>query len=677
VGKEAPLARAFIVGNGSIVATGDRRGTLREFYAPFVAPEHQWLRRPAGIGIAVDGRAHWLPADFDGRLAEGGDTPIVDLSLVSPALGLELWIQTYVDAPLGVLVRRVQVANRSGILRDLRLLFHHDFILGFGEPHEAASRDTVSGGILHQAARRCALVNMDTCEGSGVPYWKVASRAADEAAGAEALAHGDRIHAPLEARGRVDSLAGAPLALAPGAAAMVTVWIATGATLGEARERDEAFRRAGVAASVSRTRAYWSAWLAQGTRDLFDLPEDVAALYRRSLVLLRLHQAPSGAIVSGLEAAPEAPSRTDYRWCWHRDAAIAADALGRAGYASAAQRYFEFAARSAVAAGSLPSAVETDGAPAGAGTDIASIALPLWALARHGDRTKEVELLAPLYRDLAAPAAERLAGSMDPPVQLPASHGLWNERAGFHASCAVAARAGLKGAARLAARFGDGTRAKAWSQIADQVARALIQHLYRPEWGRFARSLVMEGRTLRPDPTLDASILWPGLLEGIEAEDTRVKATVAAVRGSLWVRTGIGGIARYERDPLGSVGTDLAEVPGNPWIEATLWMGEHAIQSARRVQDLEAARTILLWCAARAEGWSLLPEQLHPYRGETTSSTPSLLAHAWLVETVVDYVERLRELTRCDRCGAPATSRADRESASRSAPAAVRVAPEL
>jgi hypothetical protein len=49
-----------------------------------------------------------------------------------------------------------------------------------------------------------------------------------------------------------------------------------------------------------------------------------------------------------------------------------------------------------------------------------------------------------------------------------------------------------------------------------------------------------------------------------------------------------------------------------------------------------------------------LPEQLHPYRGETTSASPSMTAHAWLVATVVDYVERLRGLKRCERCGQPA-----------------------
>src|SRR6185436_4998770 len=142
----------------------------------------------------------------------------------------------------------------------------------------------------------------------------------------------------------------------------------------------------------------------------------------------------------------------------------------------------------------------------------------------------------------------------------------------------------------------------------------------------------------------------------MEPEDTRVRATVESVRETLWVRTGVGGIARYERDPLYSVGSELREVPGSPSILATLWLANHAIKVARRTQDLDPARTLLLWCAARAEGWSGLPEQLHPYRGETHSACPSLITHAWLITTVVEYSERLRHLKRCDRCGALATT---------------------
>ncbi len=564
------------------------------------------------------------------------------------------------DVSLGVLVRRAQITNRSDRFRDIRILFHHDFRLGSSEPHEAAFREPSSGGLVHHAARRFVLINMETTDGTGVPFWRVASRAADDASGAETLLFGGRIEGPVEARGRVDSLAGAPLALAPGAAGMVTLWVATGETLGAVREKDEAFRRLGIAGSLKRTRAHWNLWLGQGSRDLFDLPEDVAGLYRRSLVILRLHQTPSGAILTGIEAAPAAPFLNEYRWCWHRDAALAADALGRAGYPSTTRRYLEFAARSTAEAGLLHPVVDAGGAPVGAAPDADALALPVWAFARHFERDGDIESATPLYLDFLVPTSERLVGSLDPTTQLPASRDLWGERGGFHASTAAIVRAGLAGAARLAASFGDSARADAWSAVADQVRRALQRLLYRPELGRYVRAVAREGRGLSPDGALDASLLWLGLLDGVEAEDSKVKATVAAVKGALWVRTGVGGIARFERDPLGSVGTDLAEVPGNPWVTTTLWLAQHSILTAQRTQDLDQARTLLLWCAARAEGWGSLPEQLHPYRGETTSAMPSMSAHAWLVATVIDYVDRLRSLKRCDRCGAPAQARRER-----------------
>ena len=108
----------------------------------------------------------------------------------------------------------------------------------------------------YEPARRFVLINMETADGPGVPLWRIASRGSDEAAGAEAIPQGGRIEGPAQARGRVDSLAGAPLPLAPGASGMVTITIATGETLDEVRGRDEAFRRLGIAGSLARTRAH-------------------------------------------------------------------------------------------------------------------------------------------------------------------------------------------------------------------------------------------------------------------------------------------------------------------------------------------------------------------------------------------------------------------------------------
>jgi GH15 family glucan-1,4-alpha-glucosidase len=160
-----------------------------------------------------------------------------------------------------------------------------------------------------------------------------------------------------------------------------------------------------------------------------------------------------------------------------------------------------------------------------------------------------------------------------------------------------------------------------------------------------------------------------------------VRATVSETRERLWVKTGTGGMARYEHDRVGSVGGATAEsgaIPGCPNVAATLWLALHAIRAARRLQDLEPARTLLFWAAARAEGLGLLPERLHPYRGRTTGPAPSIRAHAWFVEAAVDYGERVRLLTRCDRCGEPSPARRDASRGrSRTVPAAGALLPGI
>jgi GH15 family glucan-1,4-alpha-glucosidase len=653
------LARAFVVGNGSVLATGDRSGSLRELYVPSIFPGHQLLRRPARIGLLLDGALRWIDDSFEAKLGEGGDAPVVDLALVSEELEIEVWQETYVDVLLDAIVRRVQVTNRAERTRDLRIVFHHDLALAPGEPRETAQWDTESRALVHRAGRRVALIDLETVDGAGVPLARLASRASTEAAGAEALPGGVRLEGPGEVSGRCDSLAGAPLPLAPGASGLVTAWIVFASSLREARKKDAALRRGGVPQSLARTRGHWNLWVSQGSRDLPDLPEDVQDLYHRSLVLLRLHQEPGGSIGTGLEELPLdatalGVAQSAPRWCRHRDAAIAADALGRAGYHGATRRYLEHAARAAREIGVLPSATDADGAPVGPSGDPAGPALVLWTAARHFERERDVELAASFFREAVRPTADLLASSLDPATALPDSLDLWEEREGSHAWTAAVVRAGLLGGARLAAAFGDAPRARTWAGAADTIARSMTKHLFRSEWGRFASCLTRDGRTLRADARIDASLLWLGLLGDLEAEDARVRATVDAVKEALWVRTGVGGLARYERDAMGSVGTDLPDVPGSPSIAATLWLAQHGIRTARRTQDLDPARTLLLWCAARAEGWGVLPEKLHPYRGATTSPAPSLQAHAWLVLTVVDYAERLRHLRRCERCGAPA-----------------------
>jgi GH15 family glucan-1,4-alpha-glucosidase len=673
------VARVFLIGNGSLTATGDGSGTLHELFAPSLSPETQLLRRPARIGLAVDGILRWLPDRFEARACEPGDAPIADVSLVDAELEIELWIESYVDARLPVLVRRVQVSNRGPVHRALTLYFHHDFRLAAGRPHESARRDPESGGLLHASGRRAILFNLEGPEGAGVSLARLSSRLAEEGPGADAEALEGGAKPRSEAAGYVDSVGGVSFSLGSGESILVTASLACGSTPEEARAIDATLRRDGLPASLTRTRGHWTLWSNEGSRDFADLPELVGAVFASSLLALRLHQTPEGAIVSGVEESGDAAGTgVELRWCWLADASLAADSLGRAGYSGAARRYFTFVAEAARRSGRLAAAYEPTGdavtLPNEPEVALLGTALHLWAAARHFERDRDIEFISPMWEPLLVPTAERLAGSLEASLGLPRSSDWWNERIGFHAPTAGAVRGALRGAARMAALLGEASRARAWSAAADRIARAMASTLMGGISGTFARGLKAVGGGWLRDETADASLLLLGLLDDFEPEDPRVRATVAEVRERLWVRTGTGGMARYERDPVGSVGGDVSDegtIPGCPNVAATLWLALHSIRAARRLQDMEPGRTLLFWAAARAEGVGLLPERLHPHRGRTTGPTPSLRAHAWYVQAAVDYSERVRLLTRCERCGEPSPARHARR---RAVAAATRVA---
>jgi GH15 family glucan-1,4-alpha-glucosidase len=649
------------------------------------------LRRPARLGLSIDGILRWLPDRYVARLGEPGDAPIADVSLAAPESDriagpdpdpdpdaeIEIWIESYIDARSPILVRRVQVTNRGAVSRAVSLYFHHDFRLAAGRPHESVRRDAESGGLLHASGRRAILFNLEGPGGTGVPLARAVSRPTEESPGADAEALDGRSKPRAEATGFADSVGGVSFPLGAGESAMITGWLACGSTAEEVRALDAAFRRDGIAVSLARTRGHWSCWSGEGARDLADLPELIESIYASSLLALRLHQTPAGGLVSSDGESGE-------RWCRIADGAIAADSLGRAGYHGAARRHFAFVADAARRAGRLAAAYEPSGdavtLPGEPAASTLGAALHLWAVARHLERDRDVEFLTPMWESLLVPVAERLAGSLDTEAPgLPRSYDWWNERPGYHAPVAAAVRGGLRGAARVAALLGETARARAWSAAADRVARALSSTLAGGASGGFRRALLaLPTRAGEPgaptaDETADASLLLIGLLDDFEPEDPRVRATVADVRERLWVRTGTGGLARYEGDRVGSIGGGVFEggdLPGSPNVAATLWLALHATRAARRVQDLEPARTILFWAAARAEGVGLLPERLHPYRGRNTGPLPSLAAHAWFVQAAVDYCERSRLLTRCDRCGEPAPARRERRRSGVRRPAA-------
>jgi glucoamylase len=113
-----------------------------------------------------------------------------------------------------------------------------------------------------------------------------------------------------------------------------------------------------------------------------------------------------------------------------------------------------------------------------------------------------------------------------------------------------------------------------------------------------------------------------------------------AVRERLWVKTDVGGVARYENDYYHQVSQDVENVPGNPWFICTLWLAQWHIATARNMADLQPALDILDWAAAHAMPSGVMAEQVHPYTNAPLSVSPLTWSHATLVMAVREYLAR-------------------------------------
>jgi GH15 family glucan-1,4-alpha-glucosidase len=112
-----------------------------------------------------------------------------------------------------------------------------------------------------------------------------------------------------------------------------------------------------------------------------------------------------------------------------------------------------------------------------------------------------------------------------------------------------------------------------------------------------------------------------------------------AIKDRLWVKTDVGGIARYENDNYHQVSRDIEAVPGNPWFITTLWLAEWLAVTAETRDDLDRSLELLKWAADRALPSGVLAEQVNPYSNEPLSVSPLTWSHAAFVATVQAWLE--------------------------------------
>ncbi|MDX1919112.1 MAG: glycoside hydrolase family 15 protein, partial [Candidatus Caenarcaniphilales bacterium] len=436
-------------------------------------------------------------------------------------------------------------------------------------------------------------------------------------------------------------------------------WICAGKNIDEVNELNAHVMAGGTPVRMKMTEEYWRLWVNKEEFDLSPIPDWAQEMFKRSLLIIRTQVDNDGAILAANDSDIQFHYKDHYSYLWPRDGALVAQALDQARYESLTQRFYVLCGKIINNDGYLHHKYNPDGTLASSwhpwvranNTQLPiqedETALVLWGLWEHFRIHKDVEFVRSLYRPLICKAADFLLSYRDPETLLPLpSFDLWEERRGVLTFTCCTVEAGLRAAANFAKAFGDSKYAD-YFKGAQEVREGIRKYLFDKKLGRFLRGLIYKDdhcHELTPDDVIDASLFGLFRFGTFDVHDPLVRSTMKAYREKLWVQTEVGGIARYQKDYYQARCTPSEKIPGNPWVICTLWLMMEEILLAETETELIASLKYLDWARSYATLSGVLPEQVHPTEGQPVSVAPLTWSHATVVDVVMMYLKKVREL---------------------------------
>ncbi len=693
------MPRDIPVGNGQMLVCYDQHYQIRDVYFPHVGSENHSGSVPFRFGVYADlprtrakDRRHqrcvWTSDHWQIDLGYQTDTLTTDVNLRHDDMALRMQCHDVVDFHRNLLVRRITVTNEHDATRVVNLYHHNDFHILGTKVGDTAYYDPKLRMVVHYRENRYFMVGFHKEGELRLDEYATGNSGFGGAEGTWRDAEDGKLGGNAIAQGAVDSTIGIQVNLGPGGsdAADATVYLVLGVGQSHADlvELHRFLHREGPQGVIDRTSAYWRLWSWANDVDFDGLDDDVVDLYRRSLLILRTQIDNNGAIIAANDSDILQFSRDTYSYMWPRDGALVAASLDAAGYPQVTRRFYRICAQIISASGYFLHKYNPDGSPASswhpwvvAGRSQLPIqedetALVLWAIWQHFYRYRDIEFVRPLWMRLVEPAAEFMVRFRDPATKLPLpSYDLWEERWGIHAFTVASVYAGLTAAANFAVCFGDRSRSRRYRTAAQEMQEAFCKHMWCDKQGRFLRRIepLDTGRIGRliehaagghdpthangwsgddvemyRDDTIDSALFGIYKFRLLDVHDPRVEATMQAVEKRLWVKTTVGGAARYEEDHYHRVTDNTRDVPGNPWHICTLWLADWHIARARNLDELREALPIFRWVVNHKLPSGCLAEQVHPQTNAPLSVSPLTWSHATMVGCVVDYLDKLAEL---------------------------------
>ncbi|MBV9848751.1 MAG: glycoside hydrolase family 15 protein [Armatimonadetes bacterium] len=662
------MPREIVLGNGELLVNLDHNLFVRDIYYPYVG----WANHVGGhrcrVGAWTEGGAlAWLDeGGWDRKVAYAEGTLVTDCVLRHTGLGVRLSVAQAVAHDRNIFLQRFTVENTADEARQVRLFFAHDLRIDESDIGDTAFYHPWHRAMIHYKRDRYFLFGGEVGKGAaetGEGIWQYAcgEKGFRGAEGTWRDAEDGLLSMNAIAQGSVDSVVSYRLTIPGRGRGTLRVWMTAHENAEEAAALQTALQTQGFDEALAATAAHGRALAADCRPDLDRLPPRVAALFTRSLLLIRTQADKRGAILASNDSDIMETARAHYSYMWPRDGALVSYALDRVGLREMSRPFFEFCARvlpkdraalmhkygpdGTVGASWHPWIV--DGQPEIPFQEDGT-ALVVWGLWHHYQQYGDKDFLAAMYRRLARPAAEFMAGFRDTKTRLPLpSWDIWEERRGAHIWTTAAVAAALAAAADIARLLGDAKPADTFHRASQEVSEALLAHFWDEDAGRFARMVTTDaGGGPARDLTVDSSASALFLFGVLPPDDPKMVATMHALGRHLWVRAGAGGLARYERDYYFRVSDDFEKVPGNPWIICTLWLADWYIATAKSEAEMRGALDLLEWATLCALSTGVLSEQVHPHTLQPLSVAPLTWSHAQFVQTATNYLDKLAALAK-------------------------------
>ncbi len=653
------MPRDLPVGNGNVLINFDDKYRIRDIYYPHVGQENHTVGRVNHFGVWVDGQFAWVQDGWTVERKYFKEALVTDVHMHSDKLKLEIRVHDMVDYYNDFFVREFQVKDLSGQDRKVRLFFHQDFSIAEHDVGDTAYYDPRSGAVIHYKKNRWFLISGRGSDEKklGVDQWAIGKKNMDGMEGTFRDAEDGQLGCNAIAQGSVDSTVAINVDVPARGEGSAHYWMCFGKNYEDVAALDANIRSEDVTHVVPRNQNYWRLWVNPEHTDFLGLPTKVVDLYKRSLLIIRTQVDNGGAIIAANDHDITQFARDTYSYMWPRDGALVAYAMSKAGHRDMTQRFFTFCHDVIKDSGYLLHKYNPDQSLASSWhpwirdghLDLPiqedETALVLWSLWQHFRKFRNIEFIRTVFDKLLLNGADFLVKYRDPETKLPRpSHDLWEERYGVHLFTVASVIAGLNAAANFCQALGEVGRAKQYQEAADEVRDGMLKYMWSDEHKRFCRmaTRTADGYTL--DMNIDAAMYSVFAFGGLSPHDEKVVLTMQAIKDRLWIKTDVGGCARYENDYYHQISQDVKAVPGNPWFICTMWLAQYQIAGARSQDNLREAVEILEWVADHALPSGVLAEQVHPYNNQPLSVSPLTWSHATFVTCVLEYLDKRRQM---------------------------------